>query len=146
MSLSFSRWPTFEDRLRWSDELFRSFMPFVEGALQARRSAGVFPPVNIYDDGEAFMVRAEIPGVDKGSLDISVKGKELTLRGERKIEPTRPEADFHRRECKGGQFRRVVTLPDAVEADKISASYKDGVLEVVLPRVPEVQPRKITIQ
>jgi HSP20 family protein len=105
----------------------------------------VFPPVNLYDNGEAFLLRAELPGVNKDALELSVKGDELTLRGERKITPAQPNANYHRRECSGGQFRRVVTLPQPVNGEKISATFKNGVLEVVLPRVPEAQPRKITV-
>lgn len=140
--MALSRWPTFDDPFRFSDEFFRSFAPFF-GTRAA--SAGVFPPVNIYDNGEAFLLRAELPGVDKDAIELSVKGEELTLRGERKLQAARPDANYHRRECAGGQFRRVVTLPQPVDAEKISASFKNGVLEVVLPRVPEAQPRKITV-
>lgn len=143
--MAFTRWPTFEDRFRWPDDMFRAFAPFFAGVTTPQRSAGVFPPVNIYDDGEAFLVRAELPGMDKDAFEISVKGDQLTLRGERKPQQADPKASYHRRERDGGQFRRVVTLPQPVDADKISATYKNGVLEVVLPRVPEAQPRKITV-
>lgn len=143
--MAFTRWPHFEEQLRWPEEMFRAFAPFLGGTAGTQRSAGVFPPVNIYDDGESFLVRAEVPGVDKDALEISVKGDQLTLRGERKAEAPDAKASYHRRECDGGQFRRVVTLPQPVDADKISATYKNGVLEVVLPRVPEAQPRKISV-
>jgi HSP20 family protein len=141
MALTF--WSNFDDQFRWSEDLFRSFAPFF--GARASRSPGVFPAVNIYDNGESFMLRAELPGVDKESLELSVKGDELTLRGERKIEAAGPQANYHRRECAGGKFRRVVQLPQPVAADKISASFKNGVLEVVLPRVPEAQPRTISV-
>jgi HSP20 family protein len=134
-----SRWPWFgEDRFR--EELLRAFAP----ALR-ERSAGVFPPVNIYDDGNAFLVRAELPGVDKATLEVTAKGDQLTLRGERVIAAPRAEASYHRRECDAGQFRRAVTLPQAVDPEQIEATYKNGVLEVVLPRLPELKPRRISI-
>jgi HSP20 family protein len=134
-----SQWPWFgEDRFR--EELLRAFSP-----LLRERSAGVFPPVNIYDDGNAFLVRAELPGVDKASLEVTAKGDQLTVRGERVIAAPQQDASYHRRECDAGQFRRVVTLPQAVDSEHIEATYKNGVLEVVLPRLPELKPRRITV-
>jgi len=108
-------------------------------------SAGVFPAVNIYDDGESFLVRAELPGIDKDSLEITTKGEQLTIRGERKLDPAEAPANYHRREREGGQFRRVVSLPQPVDANKVSATYRNGVLDVILPRAAEAQPRKISI-
>jgi HSP20 family protein len=134
-------WPL--DQARWADEVFRAFSPFL--STRPTRSAGVFPAVNLYDDGTSYLVRAEIPGMKKDDLEITVKGEQLTLRGERKLEPASPKASYHRRETESGQFRRVVTLPQAVDAERISASYVNGVLEVVLPRLPQAQPRKIEI-
>jgi HSP20 family protein len=142
MSLA-NRWPWFaDDRVR--DELFRVFSPFQQGP-SAPRSAGVFPSVNIYDDGNAFLVRAELPGVNKDTLEITAKGDQLTLRGDRVIATARTDASYHRRECDGGQFRRVLTLPQAVDTEKIEATFRDGVLEVVLPRVPSALPRRIAV-
>ncbi len=135
-------WPAFGldvERMRLRDELFRSLA--TDGTL----AAGVFPAVNIYDDGESFLVRAEIPGIDKDSLEITAKGEQVTLRGERVIEPAAAQASYHRRERESGQFRRAVTLPQRVDANRVSATYRDGVLEVVLPRVAEAQPRKIQV-
>lgn len=143
------RWP-FDDRFGFASDLARSFAPlfndpFFQSVLGTSRGAGVFPPVNVFENGEAYLVRAEIPGVDKDTLDVSVKGDELTLRGERTISPAEPSANYHRRERSGGAFRRVVTLPKPVDAERIRASYRNGVLEVELPFVPEAKPRKIAI-
>ncbi len=137
------RWPWFgEDRFR--EDVLRALSPFFRDPLTSR-SAGVFPPVNIYDDGNAFLVRAELPGVDKTSLEVTAKGDQLTLRGERVIPKAAKDASYHRRECDGGQFRRVVTLPQPVDAEHIEATYRDGVLEVVLPRRPELKARRISV-
>lgn len=108
-------------------------------------TAGVFPAVNIYDDGQQFLVRAEIPGVDKDKLEITARGDQLLLRGERVLEAAEGRAHYHRREREAGTFRRVVTLPQRVDSEKVTASYRNGILEVLLPRVAEVQPRKIQI-
>lgn len=105
----------------------------------------VFPLVNIYDDGRAFLVRAEIPGVNKDSLEISAQQAELTLRGERVAFLASKDTRCLRRERDDVRFTRTVTLPQPVDADHVEATYKNGVLEVLLPRVPERQPRKIQV-
>src|SRR5262249_25300109 len=144
-----TRWPYSEER-RTIDDLWRSFAPFLgppfTGTAPSRTTAGVFPAVNIYDDGESFIVQAEVPGIDKKTLEISVKSDQLTLRGERNIEPAAQDANYHRREREGGKFRRVVTLPESIDAEKISANYQRGVLEVVLPRSPQARERKIEVR
>lgn len=136
-----NRWPN--DPLRWADEMFRAFSPLMHS--QATRAAGVFPPVNIYDDGTSYLVRTEVPGMNKEDFEITVKGDQLVLRGQRNVEAAQDNANYHRRECEGGAFRRAVTLPQPVDGDRITATYANGVLEIVLPRVPEAQPRKIQI-
>jgi HSP20 family protein len=140
--MAFTAWPAFgldSEAARLRGEILRSF-------LQPQAAApGVFPAVNIYDDGEIFLVRAEIPGVDKDSLEITAHGDQLAIRGERLPTPAEPSASYHRREREGGRFRRVVTLPQRVDADKVQATYRDGILEVRLPRVGEDKPRKIQV-
>jgi HSP20 family protein len=136
--------PWFEDpysffRREWENA------PSSNGRLAARHSVGVFPPVNLYDDGEAYLVRAEIPGIDKDSFDISSKGEQIVIRGERVIEAVEESANFHRREREGGQFRRVLNLPLPIDGNKVSAEYKNGVLEIYAPRAEEAKPRKIKI-
>ncbi|MFL5320648.1 MAG: Hsp20/alpha crystallin family protein, partial [Myxococcaceae bacterium] len=107
------------------------------------RSAGVFPQVNLFDDGTNFVVRAEMPGVNKDSLDVTVKGDQLALSGERVVKVA--NASYHRREREGGKFSRTITLPEIIDGERIAATYKNGLLEVVLPRIPKAQPRKIQV-
>lgn len=107
---------------------------------------GVYPPINVYDDGESYIVRAEVPGIDPKKVDVTVTGDTLTLRGER-IDSELPEgASYHRRELKTGQFRRALTLPDQVDNSKVMASYQNGILEIRLPRAEMAKQRKIEIK
>lgn len=125
------------------DELLRLRNEFEKVA--ATWSRGVYPPVNIYDDGECYLVRTEIPGMDKSALEVTVKNNQLTLGGQRSVQRPTTDAAHHRREREGGKFRRTVTLPDSVDSTKIQATYKNGVLEVVVPRAPEARQRRIEI-
>jgi HSP20 family protein len=140
--MAFTAWPAFgldSDVSRLGGELVRALGWVPQGA------PGVFPAVNIYDDGEAFLVRAEIPGVDRESLEITTRGNELAIRGERVVRTAEETASYHRREREGGRFRRVVTLPQRVDGERVSATYRQGILEVTLPRVNEEKPRKIQL-
>lgn len=113
----------------------------------SRQRTGVFPPVNIYDNGEGFRVRAEMPGVDKESLDVSCKTDQLVIRGERRtLDDIEEGANFHRRERDGGKFRRAVSLPEPVDPDGVQANYKNGILDLFAPRAEEARPRKIEVK
>ncbi len=112
----------------------------------SRQRTGVFPPVNIYDDGEGFRIRAEMPGVDKESLDISCKNDQIVIRGERTLQNIDDEANVHRREREGGQFRRAVGLPQPINPDKVMAEYNHGILNLFAPRAESAKPRKIEVQ
>jgi HSP20 family protein len=130
------------DRLRQEvNRLFNVFSPGTEPFVSR-----VYPALNLSDDGNNFYVRAELPGVKADSLDISVVEGQLLLRGERKIEPEEERAGYHRREREAGFFRRTIALPTRVDPGKVSASMKNGVLTVMLPRAEEAKPRKISVK
>jgi HSP20 family protein len=107
---------------------------------------GVYPLMNVYDDGESFIVRAELPGVDPKDLDISVTGDTLTLKGERKPAEVPEGASYHRRELSTGTFRRALTLADQVDSSKVVANYKDGILDILLPRAEQAKLRKVEVK
>ncbi len=109
------------------------------------RRAGVYPPVNVYDDGEAFVVRAEIPGIDPETVEVQATYNSLSLKGERKRPEQEKEASFHRRERGYGSFSRSLNLEQPVNPDKVQANYRLGVLEIILPKADEAKPRKIGV-
>src|SRR4030042_4532231 len=130
------------DRLRQEVNLLCNF--FCPGPEPF--ASRVYPALNLTDDGNNFYVRAELPGVNPESLDISVVEGQLLLRGERKIEPEEQKAGYHRREREAGFFRRTIALPARVDPEKVSAGMKNGVLTVTLPRAEEAKPRKISVK
>jgi HSP20 family protein len=108
--------------------------------------AGVYPPVNISEDADNIWVRAELPGVQAGDLEITLQDNSLVLRGERKIAAEDKQVNYHRRERESGFFRRIVGLPAMVRGDKVEASCKDGILTIKLAKPEEVKPRKIEVK
>jgi len=109
-------------------------------------SSTVYPPLNVYDNGEGYVVRAEVPGIDPKSLDVQVAGGTLSIRGERKQAQDSSGNSYHRRERDFGEFSRSLTLPKKVDNSKTMASLVDGVLELHLPYAEETKPRKITVR
>ncbi len=104
------------------------------------------PVVDIFEMGGDLVIRAEVAGLEMDDVDISVENNTLTLRGERKREAELDEKDAYRLERSFGIFTRSFILPKTVDSARISASYKNGVLEMRLPKVEQVKPRKIEIK
>ena len=95
-------------------------------------------------DGE-LIVKAEVPGMDKKDINITVSDGMLTIKGEKKAETEVNEEDYHLRECSYGSFHRSISLPPNVNPQKIEASFDDGVLEVTLPKAAEVKAKKVSV-
>ena len=115
-------------------------------ANQAARfvNSRTFPAMNVWESGEELYAEAELPGVKGENLEISVIGNELTLKGDRPEVQTEGQM-YHRRERGEGSFTRVVRLPVEVDAERVEASLKDGVLLIKLPKAETAKPRKIQV-
>lgn len=133
---------TFNELRREMDRLF-------DGAGRGERFGlprlSAFPPINAWEDGQNYYVEAELPGIELKDIELQVVGQELTLKGSR-AEPQWKDEVIHRRERGTGEFSRRVTLPTAVDAEKVEAVLKNGVLTVRLPKSPEAMARKIAIR
>jgi HSP20 family protein len=104
------------------------------------------PPIDVYETREQLVVTVELPGVPEKDIHLSMTGDVLSLRGQRGIAAEVPQENYHRIERWSGTFERHVQLPIPVQAEKIRASYRDGVLEIRLPKLEEVKPREIKIE
>jgi len=100
----------------------------------------------MFEKEDAFIIRAELPGVKLEDVDISMTGDTLTVKGERKPPADVKEEEYECCEVCYGNFSRSITLPVTVEADKIQATMENGILEMRLPKVPEAKPTKITVK
>jgi HSP20 family protein len=128
------------------DRLFTSVMsnPAVAGASHYAASRA-FPAVNIWEDSDRVYLEAEIPGVRGGTLDITVTGDELSIKGERP-QGLPEDAAFHRRERSTGPFERLVRLPAEVASDRIEAALNEGVLLLTMPKAEAAKPKKIKVK
>jgi HSP20 family protein len=104
------------------------------------------PAFDVSETDKELIVKAEVPGMDKKDINITVSDGILTIEGEKKHEKKEDNEQYHRVERRYGTFSRTVRLPDEVEADKVDATYKDGVLNIRLPKSEAVHPRKIEIK
>ena len=104
-----------------------------------------YPLINVYDNGEAYRLRAEIPGLDPESLEVTATGDTVMFKGTRPPEDLE-KVSFHRQERDHGSFSRSLRLPDRINNGKVQAHYKNGVLEIMVPRAAEAKPRKIDVK
>ena len=130
---------------RLFDESFRGIAPGPGTEEDWALGGSWAPPVDIYEQEGNIVLKAEVPGVDPKDVDILVENNVLTLRGERKFDEDVKKESYHRVERSYGTFTRSFTLPNVVDADKIKAEHKDGVLRVTLPKKEEAKPRQIQI-
>jgi HSP20 family protein len=118
------------------DELERMF----ESPLQAWA-----PALDVHEDKDAFTIRAELPGLKREDIEVSIQDGALVISGERQEEKVAEGTEVHRQERYFGKFSRALTLPTAVSSDKVKAVYKDGILTVTLPKAEESKPKQITV-
>ena len=107
---------------------------------------GWMPALELYEKEDKYVVRAEVPGMKKEDIDVSVLGDTLTIKGERKAASEVKDEEYHRCEMCYGKFSRAVTLPSAVQAAKVEATYEEGVLDITLPKAPEAKPKKVALK
>lgn len=123
-------WDALREPMRIDDELM---------------STSWVPAVDVLEDDDRVIVRAEVPGMKPEDIDIRFENGMLTITGERKLEKEKDGQTYHRVERSYGRFVRSFTLPASIHAEKASASYENGVLEIVMPKREEAKPRRIEI-
>ncbi|MBW8764504.1 MAG: Hsp20/alpha crystallin family protein [Microbacterium sp.] len=117
---------------------------FAASVLDSVRAPRLMP-VDLFRDGEQYVLHADLPGVDPGSVDVDLDGSQLTIRAQRTAD-NREGVRWLARERGAGQFLRQFTLGEGVDLDRISASYESGVLSVIIPVSERAKPRKIEVE
>lgn len=122
----------------------RDFDRFFEES--ARPTDRWMPRVDVLDKDTDLVIRTEVPGIDPESIDVTVEGGTLTIKGARSFDTEETETNYHRKEIFEGTFERTILLPEGIDAEAVTASSKDGILEISIPKRPEVLPRKVTVE
>jgi len=135
------------DRILGDDRLPSWTFPFSRISFLPGRASRAYPLMNISEDKDNVYVEALAPGLDPETIDVSVAGDQVGLSGEKKALPknVKPEL-IHRSERSAGRFSRSLSLPVAIEGDKVRANYENGVLKIILPKVEAAKPRQIRVQ
>jgi HSP20 family protein len=147
--MNLTRWDPFrelEDMRNRLDRFFGRAPVPVEGGKEAMSVADWVPVVDITEDQEAYVIKAELPEIDKKNVNLTVQDGVLTIRGERRGEKEESGKKFHRIERSYGKFVRTFTLPDDANEENVSASFKDGVLTIQIAKTEKAKPRAIDVK
>lgn len=142
----------FEEIERWFDDLFsrRGLLPFERGwpTFPELRSPleGRWPRVDVIDRDTEVVVRAELPGISKDDLDVSLTEDALTIKTSTKREEKEEKGEYYRHELTRGELQRILTLPAVVKGEEAKASFKDGILELILPKAEKAKRLSIKVQ
>lgn len=129
------------------DEVNRLFDTFLTREPTRARNGSLFaPPVDVEETAEGYVFRADLPGIDPKAVKVSIAGDVLTLSGERKRDNENKQGSLHRTERVYGAFERSFTLGVPVKTDQVKAAYRDGVLEVRVPKAEDARVREIEVQ
>jgi len=146
MANRLNRWDPFNQLRTEMTRLFDELTPFTPLVTRMGwRTPGVFPALNVWEDEQNLYAEAELPGFGMEHLEVYVVGNELTLKGERP-EEHQEKGSFHRRERGTGMFNRTLQLPLTIDADRVEATLKDGVLMITMPKTAEARPRKVQVK
>ena len=139
------RWNPRRELFGLHNSINRMFDNFISPTVRSDEALSVWgwnPVVDIYENEENIVITAELPGVDKKDMTVDVKGRVLTLKGERSTDNEVKEDNYYRKERYHGKFERSFTLPVGVDPDKVEADYKDGVLKIGIPKPEEEKPKR----
>lgn len=126
--------------------LFPSLEREFDGLLGGFASESFAPQISCKSDENQLTVKAELPGIDEKDVDITIQNDILTIKGEKKKDQKIKDEDYYFSECRYGSFDRSIRIPKDTNIDKATASFKNGVLEIAMPKKEEKKPRKITVK
>jgi HSP20 family protein len=138
----------FGDLMGMQDEINRLFD--ITLGRSAFDHAGLFdgewaPAIDVYENDDKVVVKTELPGLSEKDIEVDILGDTLTIKGEKRKEEEKKDKHYHRVERTYGSFHRTVTLPGMVESEKAKASFKNGVLEITIPKKEEAKPRQVKV-
>jgi len=131
------------------DDMWRRPFPSLLGRdrwLPIRPLSLRMPSIDVYEEKDSVVVKAELPGMTKEDIEVNLAGENLTIKGEKKEDKEVKEDNYYRRERSYGSFLRTVALPSEVKRDEIKASFKDGVLEVRMPKTEDAKKKSVSVK
>lgn len=146
--MAIARWDPFSELLSLQDEFNKVFEDKLSkrfGGEEISQNT-ISPAVDIYEDENKVTIEAELPGLTQKDIDVKVENNTLVIKGEKKFEKEDKKDNYHRIERYYGTFQRSFILPETVDSDKIKAEYKNGVLEINIPKKPEVKPKAVKVE
>lgn len=147
MGMALVKWEPFRDLMAMQDRMTRLIDETLSHIWKEEVVRGVWsPPVDILERGDELVLKVDLPEVSQSEIDIRVEGSTLIIQGERRLIKDAPEENYIQIERPYGTFRRTFNIPRMIEQEEIKASYKDGVLRIVLPRKQETQPKQIVVE
>jgi len=148
-----TRWsrefPAFRGLESLRQDMNRMFDQFFRGDVLADESffgRDWIPAVDVAENNDSYIIKAELPGMSKDDVKITLENNVLTIRGEKKNESEKKENNYHRVERSYGMFERSFTIPGSIKTNDIDAQYKDGVLTLTLPKAEEAKPKMIDVK
>jgi HSP20 family protein len=148
--MALMRWSPEREIDRFRREIERMFDEFFSEerfpALFRTERVITFPALDVYDEGDKIVVKAELPGLTKDDVEIIVRDRELIIKGEKKKEEEIKEENYYYSERSFGKFSRTIRLPTDIKLDEVKAKFRNGVLEIELPKVEEARPKEIKVE
>ena len=141
------KWEPFRDLMAMQDRMTRLIDETLSRIWKEDVARGAWsPPVDIFERGNEVVLKVDLPEVSQSEIDIRVEEGTLIIQGERKFVKESPEENYIQVERPYGTFRRTFSIPRTIDQESIKASYRDGVLRIVLPRKREIQPKQIVVE
>jgi HSP20 family protein len=144
--MSMIRWDPFDDLASLRESMDKLFEDFFTRQPRSQALTAWQPSVEVFETDGDIVVRAELPGIDPKHVDISVTQDTLTIRGEAKAEHEEKGRNYFRRELRYGSFVRTLGLPNEVKGDQAKASYKNGILEIRIPKGERAKPKSVKVE
>ncbi len=143
--MSMIRWEPFDEMMSMRESMDRLFEDFFSRRPRTSGPLVWQPALEVYETEHEVVVKAELPGIDPKSVGVTVTAEGLTIKGEAKAEHEDKGRNYYRRELRYGAFQRTIALPNEVKSDETKATFKQGILEVKIPKAERVRPKTVSV-
>jgi HSP20 family protein len=143
--MSMIRWEPFDEMMSMRESMDRLFEDFFSRRPRTSGPLVWQPALEVYETDHEVVVKAELPGIDPKSVGVTVTAEGLTIKGEAKAEHEDMGRNYYRRELRYGAFQRTIALPNEVKSDETKATFKQGILEVKIPKAERVRPKTVSV-